>query len=172
VLAGYDYFFDFGLGLGGRVGFAFLGSPSSENTRPNGDVDGDDEPDYAVPPTANSFLPVHAEARASWRFLSGNMQAGQIRPHVFVSGGVAQVNASVPVTVCDLASEGEGTAECPGRTSVDAYQLTGLSFVGFGGGGQYMFIDNFGVNVELKFMVMFPTTGFVISPTVSPVLAF
>ena len=63
-------------------------------------------------------------------------------------------------------------ARCPGNTKVDAYQVTGLGFVDFGGGATYWIVDNFGIAAELKFMIMLPTTGFVISPTLVPTLAF
>ena len=55
---------------------------------------------------------------------------------------------------------------------VDAYQLAGLTFVTFGGGVSYMFHRHFGISGELKFMVLFPTVGFTISPTIAPVIAF
>jgi hypothetical protein len=163
IFAGYDYYFPFGLGLGARAGFAF-GGPSVDGAQviPDGS-------DYQQ--LGKSFFPAHLEARASWRFLAPNMQGGDIAPHVFVGGGGAQVNASVPVTVCD-ALEG-ATESCEeGRTAVDAYQLSGLTFITFGGGATYMFIRNFGLSAELKFMVLFPTVGFTFSPTISPVVAF
>jgi len=166
-LAGYDYFFDFGLGLGARVGFA-LGGPSLDDS-----ISTHKEEQKQGYPTGSSFLPVHAEARASWRFLHPTMQGGDFAPHVFVGGGIAQVNASVPVTVCNsTAAEAGDNAKCYGETKVSAYQLTGLSFASFGGGATYMFIDNFGVSLDLKFMVMFPTVGFVIAPSLSPVVSF
>lgn len=162
IFAGYDYYFPFGLGLGGRVGFAF-GGPSINSEQ---DTTGTDRE------LGKSFFPAHLEARASWRFLAPNMNGGDIAPHVFIGGGGAQVNASVPVTVCDALEADGSTEECAGRTAVDAYQLSGLTFITFGGGATYMFIRNFGLSAELKFMVLFPTVGFTISPTISPVVAF
>ncbi len=162
ILAGYDYFFDFGLGLGARVGYA-IGGPTL----------GDEQPaEGSGYPKGKSYLPVHAEARATWRFLHPAMQGGDFAPSVFLAGGLAQVNASVPVTVCDARAEAGDNPACPGETKVDAYQLAGTTFIGFGGGATYMFIDNFGLNLDLKFMVLFPTVGFVISPTLSPVVSF
>lgn len=162
-LAGYDYFFDFGLGLGARVGYA-LGGPQLD--------EGGSHPKLKGYPAGSSFLPAHAEGRVSWRFLHPAMQGGEFAPHVFVGGGVGQVNASVPVTVCDNIADPGDNAKCKGETKVDAYQLTGLSFVSFGGGATYMFVDNFGLSLDLKFMVMFPTVGFTIAPSLSPVVAF
>ncbi len=163
IFAGYDYFFPFGLGLGARVGYAIGGPSLGDETPPEG-------VDY---PKGNSYLPLHAEARASWKFLKPNPGAGDFAPHVFVGGGGAQVNAPVPVTVCNTSAENaDPDAECPGQTKVDAYQLAGLTFVTFGGGATYMFVKNFGLSAELKFMVLFPTVGFTISPVIAPVVAF
>lgn len=168
IFLGYDYFFDFGLGLGARVGYAFGGpypcTPGEEGC--------DDIPEDSETPPGNSFFPAHLEARVSWKFLKPNPDKGDFAPHVFIGGGGAQVNAKVPVTVCDSLEGGDPDASCPGQKTVDAYQLAGLTFVTFGGGVTYMFIRNFGISADLKFMVLFPTVGFTISPTVSPVVAF
>ena len=164
IFAGYDYFFPFGLGLGARIGFAF-GGPSVDDAQkvPEGSEYGG---------VGKSFFPAHIEARASWKFLNPNPNAGDFAPHVFIGGGGAQVNASVPVKVCDALNENTDNPDCLGETDVDAYQLSGLTFITFGGGATYMFIQNFGLSADLKFMVLFPTVGFTISPTISPVLAF
>ncbi|MFO0548261.1 MAG: hypothetical protein U0271_07745 [Polyangiaceae bacterium] len=163
LLLGYDYHFKFGLGLGGRIGYAF-GGPSIDETSPIPAGS-----DYES--TGNSFFPLHVEGRISWKFVSPNPEAGDIAPQIFIGLGAAQVNAAVPVTVCDSTADG-GTAECPGATTVDAYQLAGLTFFSFGGGFTYMFVNNFGMSAEVKFMVLFPTIGVTISPTIAPVVAF
>jgi hypothetical protein len=170
ILAGYDFEFDFdvvGLGLGVRVGYAF-GGPQLSETSP--DEEKGDDPKF---PKGNSFLPFHGEGRVQLRFLNPSMQGGDFAPHAFVGFGGGQVNASVPVTVCNTTDPEPGDNErCPGETKVDAYQLTGLTFASFGGGATYMIVDNFGISADLKFMVLFPTVGFVIAPSISPVVAF
>lgn len=166
LLAGYDriLFDDLGLAVGGRVGVAFLGHPSPENA--------DDAANGHGP--AKDFLLFHGEARASYYFMKGGLEKGSFRPHAFVGGGVGQVDGSVPVTVCDKTSA--TGKECPNgqgrQVKVDAYQLAGLGFVDFGGGLTYMIVENFGVQVEAKFMIMIPTIAFVMSPTLGPVVAF
>lgn len=176
IFLGYDYFFDFGLGLGARVGYAFGGPTPCE---PGVDAGCPAIPDGSQTPAGNSFFPGHFEGRVSWKFLKPNPDAGDFAPHVFLGVGGAQVNSSVPVTVCDtlLAEDEEADARCsengPAKQrSVDAYQLAGLTFVSFGGGVSYMFHRNFGISGDLKFMVLFPTVGFTISPTIAPVVAF
>ena len=166
ILAGYDYFFDFGsaggLGLGARVGYSVSGPTL-----------GDEEPAEGNGyPKGRSYLPFHGEARASWKFLHPNPEAGDFAPHAFVGGGYGQANASVPVTVCDELAEPGDNADCPGLTRVNAYQLAGLGFITFGGGVTYMIVRNFGVSAEVKFQVFVPTVGFTLSPTIAPVVAF
>ena len=113
------------------------------------------------------------------------MEDKKFRPYIFLDGGLAQVNASVPVSICDLNITGAGcsgraaagwpTACPPPRTilrNVDAYQITGLSFAGFGGGTTFGITPLFGIAAEVKFMFMFLTTGFVFAPSIGPVFNF
>ena len=169
-----------GLGAGLRVGYAFGGSPSSDTAPPGGTS-------YPPPLQAKSFLPVHAEARAIYSPLGG-FEEKKIRPFVFAGGGIAQVNASVPVTLCDkatykgddipFASRKSGCpADEPSNTGsvpreLEAYQITGLGFVGVGAGATYGLTSSFGVAAELKVMFMVPTFGVVFAPTIGPVFAF
>ena len=55
---------------------------------------------------------------------------------------------------------------------LNAYQITGLNFIGFGGGATFGITPNFGIAAELKLMLMVPTFGFVIGPSLGPVFAF
>lgn len=164
LLLGYDrqLFQNIPLTLGVRLGWAFGGSPSPENVTKNIQH-------------ANSFLAFHGEVRATYHFL-GFFEDKKFRPYAFIGGGLAQVNASVPVRVCDTTVGATGTA-CKTNTAsklvdVDAYQITGLNFIGFGAGTTFGITPTFGVAAELKIMIMVPTSGFVIAPTFGPVMAF
>ena len=170
LLAGYDRILPLGFTIGGRVGYSFLGSPSA-TPKPSGGHG-------AVP---NSYLPFHGEVRGGWMLAKDGLSKGNIRPHVFIGGGVAQVNASVPLTVCDKSGlyDKEHAHPCDptnaaqgDKVAVNAYQVTGQGFVDFGAGATYMIINNFGIQAEVKFMVMIPTTGFVIAPVIAPMVAF
>ena len=164
LLLGYDrqLFAKIPFTVGVRLGWAFGGSPSPDNVVKN-----------AQP--ANSFLAFHGEVRASYHFL-GFFEDKKFRPYAFIGGGLAQVNASVPVQVCDTtATTGSacGKSAAAGKSvDVDAYQITGLNFIGFGGGTTFGITPTFGVAAEVKFMIMVPTSGFVIAPTFGPVMAF
>jgi hypothetical protein len=126
---------------------------------------------------------VHVEARAAYYIGNTVLDQSKVHPYVFVGGGLAQVNASVPVTVCDTLQDESGTRGKPVTAKqgncatgvprkLDAYQITGLNFIDFGGGATFGITPTFGIAGELKFMLMVPTFGFVIAPSLGPVFAF
>jgi hypothetical protein len=168
ILAGYDRQLvkSVPLSVGARIGFAIGGSPTPDNV-PNG-ANG-----------ALGFLPLHAELRASYHFLGSMMEDKKFRPYVFISPiGFAQVNASVPVTVCGQPFPGDPTPKqtCPDKTSyafnLNAYQITGRNFSGLGVGTTFGITSLFGLYAEAKVMFMWPTFGVVIAPTLGPVFNF
>lgn len=175
VLLAYDRQILSNLGLFGglRLGYAFGGSPSADKPPPNGSPHSE----------ANSFLPFHGELRLGYMFGKGLVEPRKVHPYVFVGGGLAQVNASVPVSVCDT-KDRDGTTDitssagesCPANTrlvkDLDAYQITGLNFVAVGGGATFGITPSLGVAAELKLMFMLPTFGIVIAPNIGPVFAF
>ena len=158
------------LSIGLRVGFAFGGpSPPTTSTATATRTRSPSEctADAAQTP-AKAFLPVHAELRLSYHLLGSMMEDKKFRPYVFVDGGLAQVNGSVPVAVCDANITSDGRRLQGLRASrdanacvrqVNAYQITGLNFTGFGAGTTFGITPVFGVDVEAKFMFMFPTFG-------------
>jgi hypothetical protein len=175
-----------GLTVGVRIGYAFGGPASPSNLDANGNppslVGG------APPPqnVAFAFHPLHVEGRLSYALLGSMMDDKKFRPYVFVGGGAAQVNAAVGVTLCD-SNVTQADKSTPGTRScidpntklpvgvartVDAYQVTGLGFVGFGAGTTFGITPLFGIAAELKFMVMVPTFGVSISPNIGPVFNF
>jgi hypothetical protein len=167
ILIGYDRQIvrSLGLSLGVRLGFAIGGSPTPDNVPAN--------TQGALP-----FLPVHAEGRVTYHILNNSiMEDKKFRPFVFLAGGLAQVNAGVPVTVCD---PGAGTLGVPngcgasgaGPVELKAYQITGRNFFGLGAGTTFGLTPLFGLAFEVKMMFMVPTFGVVFAPTISPVFNF
>ena len=113
--------------------------------------------------------------RVSWQFGGNQLEDKKFRPYAFVIPfGGAQVNGAVPVQVCDKSATAMGTKCSMGgvKTLVDAYQITGLNFSGFGGGATFGITPFFGVQAELKFMLLWPTFGFAFAPVLGPVFAF
>jgi hypothetical protein len=186
ILAGYDRIVWKGLAVGGRIGFAFGGSPGVGDAEGRFGECNDEaaEGDNCHESLASNFLPFHGEIRASYFFPDPKgFMDGLIRPYGFLGGGLGQVNAGVPVAVCDYVDDdgytpsgGTGDGRCPAgtqkRENIKAYQITGLNFIDFGIGSIFAFHPMFGLNVEAKFMVMLPTVGFVIAPVISPVFMF
>lgn len=156
LLAGYDRILPLGFTVGARVGYTFLGYPDT-STAPKGRQQ-------------LQFLPVHAEVRAGWTLAKDGVKKGMIFPHAFLGGGVGENTPYLPIAVnCTNPADG---AKCPGKISVDAYELSGQGFIDFGGGATYMIVDNFGIQAELKFGIWLPTLGFTFSPVIAPVVAF
>ncbi|MGK4004119.1 hypothetical protein WMF31_15915 [Sorangium sp. So ce1036] len=163
---------------GVRLGYAFGGSPSSSD--PPTSWEDRQNPHLQ----AKDFLPFHGELRFTYFFLGDRIvEKGGLRPYLFLSPiGLAQVNASVAVDVCDNRTEdglsyiGSGRDRCAQNTrfveNLDAYQITGLNFSGLGAGMTYGITDHVGVAAELKAMLMWPTLGLVFAPTIGPVFAF
>lgn len=174
ILASYSYLFsqNIPISVGVQLGWALGGSPTPGK-------ENHDQVEKArrfLP--AKSFLGFHGEVRGAYHFAGSTLDKLKFRPYAFLGFGVGQVNGGVPVQVCDTATGATGNA-CSSkdpaqgkRTVVDAYQITGLNFLDFGGGTTFGITPNFGFSAEVKFMLMLPTFGFVLAPTVGPVFAF
>jgi hypothetical protein len=170
VIAGYDRQISskVGFSIGARIGFAIGGSPTPDN---------DAELAKRKINSALGFLPLHAELRASYHIMGSMMDDKKFRPYVFIAPiGFAQVNAAVPVTVCDgilangeMPSKGCGTGVA---RNLSAYQITGRNFSGLGVGTTFGITPLFGLFVEAKVMFLWPTFGVAISPTIGPVFNF
>lgn len=115
-----------------RLGFAFNGA-SGQNV---------------------NFLPVHVEGRIGYS-IGADVFAGKgLRPFVFVSGGLAQVDARVKVEILE-----NGKAE-----KLDAYKQAGTGFATLGAGLVYMPIKHVGFHVALRGGVTFPVLAGLLSP--------
>jgi hypothetical protein len=156
------------ISVGGRLGFAFAqGSP-------------------------DSFLPVHVEARVSYTLGSSK----KLRPYVGIGGGLAQVDSKSTVTIqeCnewaghpdpmssdpqgdlarDRAACARGDSQVVGQGDfpdipnheVDAFSSLGLAFAGLHGGVLYALSDQVGLQGNLNLMLMIPSVGFVMEPSV------
>lgn len=168
VMASFDRVITPNITLGARLGYAFNGGPASGEN-------------------AKKFLPFHAELRAAYWIGKDNFSKKGIRPYVHVNGGVAQVDAKLPVTIVDCATldsspepnkdpnalpadYGECVAGNPQAqhkvVNLDAYKKLGQSFVGVGGGMIYALNPNSGFQVNLNVQYMLPTTGIVVQPSV------
>src|SRR5690606_18160658 len=95
VLLSYDRAFSPNLMAGVRLGYAFRGGPPANRDMkyfPGGTLEVYDE--------GTSFLPYHAEVRATYLFGRGLSSSG-LRFYAHAGGGLAQVDAKVVVPVVD-----------------------------------------------------------------------
>ncbi len=158
LMLGYDRVIVEGLTLGARVGYAFNGTNE----------------EFA------SFIPVHAEGRVAYTFGSSPWSGQVVRPWIFVSGGLAQVDTAVEVdvledgTACGAADPKDNGSDCtipsesgdpePRIQTVRAIKQAGLGFAGGGGGISFVPVPLFEINVGLKVSATFPVVVAVFSP--------
>jgi hypothetical protein len=135
ILLGYDRALGSNFTVGGSLGFAFNGGPQ----RPGGPA----------------FEPIHLEARASYWFGHDPLGRSGFRPFVSVSGGMAEVDGSIPVDIySSTAAYQAGQSE-----NYTAWKKTGLGFVAIGLGLMYAVTHDGGIVLEAKGQQMFPTAG-------------
>lgn len=141
IMLGYERIFGKNISAGARVGFAFGGGPQA--------------------PGGAAFVPVHAELRAAYWFGADPFSRTGFRPYVTLGGGLAQVDASVQVTV--YTTEQDFISDK--RQLLDAWKKSGLVFVAAGGGAMYAIKPNMGPMAELRVMQLFGSSGTAIGGT-------
>jgi hypothetical protein len=167
ALLSYERIVSERISLGGRLGLAFGGGP----------------------PTAagKRFLPLHAEGRLSyWLRPAG---ASGVRPYVHLGGGIAQIDLKKSdVTVrdcseesvredflaCIAASDAYDAANLPElpQRKLDAYRKLGNGFVTTGGGVLVGLTAATALQVHVNAMLMLPSVGLVIEPSVGVLYGF
>ena len=112
-----------------------------------------------------SFLPFHGEIYGSYWFVPFEQKG--LHPYASVGFGLAQVDAEVNVT-------NQINAGDPSSAYVDyvAYKRMGKQFLKLGGGILYDLSDSFGLQANVNAMVMLPSTGLVLEPSVGAVIGF
>ncbi|MFC1641108.1 hypothetical protein ACFL5O_00250 [Myxococcota bacterium] len=170
-LLAYDRVISRSVTLGLRAGLATGGSPQTSNNQ--------------------KFLPLHAEARVGYWLGSDPMAQAGLRPYVHAGVGVAAVHSKTTLGVHDCwggkdrafeqaAEDPIAYEECIAgedsssstTTELDAFQRMGKLFVTAGGGMVYAFSPAFGMQFNLNLMLLFPNSGFVLEPSLGPVIGF
>lgn len=146
VLLGIDHAVADNLSVGARAGFAFGGGPQGEND-------------------ARAFLPLHLEGRFAYWFGDQPFAKTGFRPYVFAAGGLAQVDARTRVTVVESTRPSYQPDNPPEQILV-VWKKMGQGFAGLGGGIVYNLSESSGIVAEVKAMMMFPSSGQVLQPTV------
>lgn len=146
VLLGLDQVISDSFTIGGRLGFAFGGGPKGEND-------------------AHAFLPLHLEGRFAHWFGDSPFDKKGFRPYVFVAGGLAQVDSRARVRVVEDTRPSH-QPDNPEEQVLVVWKKMGQGFVGAGGGMIYALSETSGIVVEVKGMMMFPSSGLVLEPTI------
>ena len=171
IMLAYDRAFTPHITAGLRVGYALAGGPPAITNFNEEDDPSDD--------TKISFLPIHAEARVTYWFRQGGLAAKLIRPYAGIGGGMAQVDAKVPVTVYDCHDQGASRKACgEGKTDppvdaegdsaqkkLDAWKKLGQGFIELSGGVVVMVKGDLGIQVNVNGMYMLGSSGLVIQPS-------
>lgn len=166
VLLSYDHRLWRGLHGGVRAGYAFGGGPRTRD--------------------GAEFFPVHLEGRLSYWFGSGGL-----RPYLFLGGGIAQVDARAelqnvrdcttlpqdpnlpnpeqPFQDCIAGDPQEAGALEP--FTVDVWKKVGQGFVKSLGGVVFQFHDSVAVQLDLGVMLMMPSSGLVLEPSLGVLYA-
>jgi hypothetical protein len=132
---GYDRVFIERLTVGGRVGFAFGGTPTVVG--------------------GGTFNPVHAELRSSFFFGNQPFERQGFRPYASLGVGVGEIDGKVSV---DFFIDEEGYQEGE-RGQLDVWRQTGIAFGALGFGVGYP-IGPIMPTIELRGIVMFGEPAF------------
>ncbi|MDC0745479.1 hypothetical protein [Polyangium mundeleinium] len=141
IFVGYERVFGRNITAGLRAGFVFRGGPQA--------------------PGGAAFVPIHAEARAAYWFGADPFASAGFRPFLTLGGGLAQVDASVKVTVYN--TEQDFLADK--RLVLDAWKKSGLVFIAAGGGAMYAIRPNTGPLAEVRLIQLFGASGTALSAT-------
>lgn len=157
----------------GRVGFAFNGGP--ESPAPAGD--------------GSTFLPIHVEARAKVYF--GQVFRDDARGlkglsgYFSLGGGVAQVDPKVTVPVGECVAPPRTASITPEQAAcinsnnqalatkdLEVYKRLGQSFISGGPGLRYGITKHIAANLQLTGMLLLPSTGFALTPSLGVAAGF
>ena len=161
ALLSYDYALTDRVLLGTRLGFAFGGGPDTADGR--------------------TFLPIHAEGRFTYTL--GSLASNGLLPYLHLGGGIAQVDVKkTGVVVRDCSSEASrfdflACIEARGaydsanqpvlpERELEAYRKLGNAFVTTGAGVLWSLSDRVDLQLNLNAMLMMPSQGLVVEPSV------
>jgi len=175
--------------VGVRLGIAFGGGPPAGKGPDDQGRPRDPATRQPLPATdGTAFLPFHGELRLAYWFGKGVLAKKGLRPYAHVGGGIAQVDGKVKVTLADCPydlPDNQYYACINGDKSVanedlnvtrtyrvDAWRKMGQGFITAGGGVMYAFTPQIGAQLNLNLMVMLPSSGVVIQPSIGAVYGF
>jgi hypothetical protein len=130
LLVGYERLLGDNLTVGGKLGFAFGGSPKSTK------------------PEASAFLPFHAELRGSYWFGAKPFASDGLRGYAGVAAGLGEIDGHVSVEYYEDANGYNAGA----KGKLDAWRQSGKTFVGAHAGLAYAFSKEQQLFLELRLL--------------------
>jgi hypothetical protein len=110
------------------------------------------------------FRAYHVEARGAYWLVP--LDKPGFEPYVGLAAGMAQVDAGVDAIRQD--SVGEQVIQTP----YNAFKLMGQAFVALSGGAVLPIGPSLGLQGNLNMMILFPSSGFVIEPSLGGIVGF
>jgi hypothetical protein len=167
VLLGYDHALNERVTIGGRLGYAFAGGPTT--------LEGD------------SFLPVHLEARLA--YWPRGLWAAGLRPSAHIGAGLAEVDlkeGNLAVRDCTEEAGRQSFLDCitavnaydPAnnpelpRRRLDAFRKLGNAFAAVGGGLALSLGGGAAAQLNVSALLMLPSVGVVIQPSLGVTYGF
>jgi hypothetical protein len=148
ILLSYDYALNANMMVGVRAGYAFLGAPEG-------------------------FMPVQAGAR--FRYIFGGLDQPGFHPYVGAGGGMAEVNGRVKKTgvATNFTDPDNDPNTAPNQEplDVDIYTQAGTGYVEVGPGFLWNLSSHINLELNLNAMVMLPTFGINVQPSLGLVYA-
>ncbi|HEX2881701.1 MAG TPA: tetratricopeptide repeat protein [Polyangiaceae bacterium] len=147
ALVGFDRVFLKNFTAGVRVGFAFNGGPTTDQTQGN-----------------KSFMPIHAELGVGYYFIPDTFARTGFRPFIRLGGGIAQVHAKLTSPILDMRVADQVNPPPPvpangANPTIEIWKKSGMFFGSVSLGTMLAIGRNHGPTLELKGLILFPDSG-------------
>jgi hypothetical protein len=143
LLASYERAFTERITAGARLGFAFGGGPKTYG--------------------GTKFMPFHVELRGAYYLAS---LGKRLRPYVALGGGIAQVDTKI--SKVEVAAD-QATLDRDGAQVITVWKKTGQSFATLSGGAAYGLFGSWAAQANLNLVLLFPSNGLSIQPSLGVV---
>jgi hypothetical protein len=122
---------------------------------------------YALNVAEPSFVSsMHAEARALYWFGSAPFQQSGLRPFLGVAAGLASMDAKFSVPILESAATVDPVRGRPRAQDLGVFRKAGPGFGGIVAGVMIPFGAGHGLLVEMRGQLLFPNSGFGLSPAI------
>ena len=147
LLISYDRAFTPHIAAGARLGYAFGGGPTTADRV--------------------AFMPFHAEVRGTYFILS---LEETFRPYVALAGGLAQVDTKIADVEIARRTNCLPSETFCGVQTVTVWKKSGQGFAAASLGAMFGFTEHIAAQLNLNAVLLFPSSGFSIQPSLGVVV--